>query len=49
MSTPATELFVDGVAVEAAGEPRGRAMLQRAAWAAKAFAGYDAATVARIV
>jgi len=49
MSTPATELFVDGVAVEAAGVPRGRAMLQRAAWAAKAFGGYDAATVARIV
>ncbi len=46
---PGTELFVDGVPVEAAGVPRGRAMLARAQWAARAFARYDAATVQRIV
>ncbi len=35
--------------VEARGVPRGRAMLERAEWAARAFARYDAATVRRIV
>jgi acyl-CoA reductase-like NAD-dependent aldehyde dehydrogenase len=45
MSSPMGE----GVHVEPAGVPRGRAMLQRAQWAARAFASYDAATVKRIV
>ncbi len=39
----------EDVLVEPAGVPRGRAMLQRAGWAARAFATYDAATVRRIV
>jgi acyl-CoA reductase-like NAD-dependent aldehyde dehydrogenase len=34
--------------VEAAGVPRARQMLERACWAARAFATYDAATVRRI-
>ncbi|MCX6459331.1 MAG: aldehyde dehydrogenase family protein [Actinobacteria bacterium] len=34
--------------LEPAGVPRGRAMIERAEWAARAFATYDAATVARI-
>jgi acyl-CoA reductase-like NAD-dependent aldehyde dehydrogenase len=34
--------------VEAAGVPRARQMLERARWAARAFATYDAATVLRI-
>ena len=38
----------DAVFSEPAGVPRGRAMLERAEWAARAFARYDAATVARI-
>jgi acyl-CoA reductase-like NAD-dependent aldehyde dehydrogenase len=40
---------IEEAIVEPAGVPRGRAMLQRAQWAARAFAGYDAATVRRIV
>lgn len=39
----------EGRPVEPAGVPQGRAMLQRAGWAARAFAGYDAAAVRRIV
>ena len=35
--------------LEAAGVPRGRAMIERAEWAARAFATYEAATVQRIV
>jgi acetaldehyde dehydrogenase / alcohol dehydrogenase len=35
--------------VEAAGVPRARQMLERARWAARAFATYDHASVARIV
>lgn len=35
--------------IEAAGVPRARQMLERARWAAKAFATYDQATVLRIV
>ena len=35
--------------LEPAGVPRGRAMIERAEWAARAFASYDAATVQRIV
>jgi acetaldehyde dehydrogenase / alcohol dehydrogenase len=35
--------------LEPAGVPRGRAMVERAEWAARAFASYDAATVQRIV
>jgi acetaldehyde dehydrogenase / alcohol dehydrogenase len=35
--------------VEAAGVPRARQMLERARWAARAFATYDIATVRRIV
>lgn len=35
--------------LEPAGVPRGRAMIERAEWAARAFATYDAATVQRIV
>ncbi len=35
--------------LEPAGVPRGRAMLERADWAARAFASYDSATVQRIV
>lgn len=35
--------------LEPAGVPRGRAIIQRAEWAARAFASYDAATVQRIV
>ena len=34
--------------LEPAGVPRGRAMVERADWAARAFARYDAATVSRI-
>jgi acetaldehyde dehydrogenase / alcohol dehydrogenase len=37
------------LAVEARGVPRGRAMLERAEWASRAFARYDLATVRRIV
>ena len=37
------------IAVEAHGVPRGRAMLERAQWAARSFARYDAASVRRIV
>lgn len=36
-------------AVEAAGVPRARQMLERARWAARAYADYDQATVRRIV
>jgi acetaldehyde dehydrogenase/alcohol dehydrogenase len=39
----------EAVLVEPAGIPRGRAMLERAEWAARAFARYDIATVRRIV
>jgi acyl-CoA reductase-like NAD-dependent aldehyde dehydrogenase len=35
--------------LDPAGVPRGRAMIERAQWAARAFASYDAATVQRIV
>ncbi len=35
--------------LEPAGVPRGRAMIERADWAARAFATYDSATVQRIV
>jgi acyl-CoA reductase-like NAD-dependent aldehyde dehydrogenase len=35
--------------LEPAGVPRGRAMIERAEWAARAFSTYDAATVQRIV
>ena len=35
--------------VEPAGVPRGRAMVERADWAARAYAKYDIATVNRIV
>lgn len=35
--------------LDPAGVPRGRAMIERAEWAARAFASYDAATVQRIV
>lgn len=35
--------------LEPAGVPRGRAMVERAEWAARAFATYDQATVQRIV
>ena len=35
--------------VEPAGVPRGRAMVERADWAARAYAKYDVATVNRIV
>jgi acyl-CoA reductase-like NAD-dependent aldehyde dehydrogenase len=35
--------------LEPAGVPRGRSMIERAEWAARAFASYDAATVQRIV
>nr|WP_233150177.1 aldehyde dehydrogenase family protein [Kineosporia sp. A_224] len=41
--------FGDAVLTEPAGVPRGRAMLERAEWAARAFARYDAATVDRIL
>ena len=37
------------LALEPAGVPRGRAMVERADWAARAFATYDAASVRRIV
>ena len=37
------------VPVEPAGVPRGRAMVERADWAARAFARYDAHSVRRIV
>ncbi len=37
------------IPVEPAGVPRAQAMLERATWAARAFAGYDKATVDRIV
>jgi len=37
------------IAVEAAGVPRARQMLERARWAARAFGTYDQATVARVV
>lgn len=39
----------DTVLTEPAGVPRGRAMLERAEWAARAFAQYDAASVDRLV
>ena len=35
--------------LDPAGVPRGRAMIERAEWAARAFATYDSATVQRIV
>ncbi|HEY5113555.1 MAG TPA: aldehyde dehydrogenase family protein, partial [Coriobacteriia bacterium] len=35
--------------LEPAGVPRGRSMIERAEWAARAFATYDAVTVQRIV
>lgn len=38
-----------GIPIEPAGVPRGRAMVQRAQWASRAFATYDIATVRRIV
>ena len=44
---PLTDTFE--LAVEARGVPRGRAMLERAEWASRAFARYDLATVRRIV
>jgi acetaldehyde dehydrogenase/alcohol dehydrogenase len=47
--TASMEPIETGLPVESAGVPRGRAMLLRAAWAARAFAGYDAAAVRRIV
>ena len=35
--------------LEPAGVPRGRSMIERAEWAARAFASYDSASVQRIV
>jgi acetaldehyde dehydrogenase / alcohol dehydrogenase len=37
------------LAIEPQGVPRGRAMIERAEWASRAYARYDAATVRRIV
>jgi acyl-CoA reductase-like NAD-dependent aldehyde dehydrogenase len=45
MSAEAREIITG---VEAAGVPRARQMLERARWASRAFASYDAATVQRI-
>ena len=44
---PLTDTFE--LAIEAKGVPRGRAMLERAEWASRAFARYDIDTVRRIV
>jgi len=44
---PATDTFE--LAIAARGVPRGAAMLERARWGARAFAGYDLASVRRIV
>jgi acyl-CoA reductase-like NAD-dependent aldehyde dehydrogenase len=44
-----SEMTVDSLMVEPAGVPRGRAMVERADWAGRSFATYDAASVRRIV
>lgn len=44
-----SEMTLDSLMVEPAGVPRGRAMVERADWAGRAFATYDNATVWRIV
>jgi acetaldehyde dehydrogenase/alcohol dehydrogenase len=44
-----TEISVSELLVDPAGVPRARAMLQRAEWAARAFARYDRASVDAIV
>ncbi len=44
-----TEISVSELLVDPAGVPRARAMLQRAEWAARAFARYDKASVDAIV
>ena len=44
-----SEMTYEPLMVEPAGVPRGRAMVERADWAARAYAKYDVATVNRIV
>jgi len=44
-----SEMTFEPLMVEPAGVPRGRAMVERADWAARAYAKYDIATVNRIV
>lgn len=44
-----SEMTFEPLMVEPAGVPRGRAMIERADWAARAYAKYDIATVNRIV
>jgi acetaldehyde dehydrogenase / alcohol dehydrogenase len=44
-----TEISVSELLVDPAGVPRARAMLQRAEWAARAFARYDKASVDAVV
>ncbi len=44
-----SEMTYEPLMVEPAGVPRGRAMVERADWAARAYAKYDIATVNRIV
>jgi acyl-CoA reductase-like NAD-dependent aldehyde dehydrogenase len=44
-----SEMTYEPLMVEPAGVPRGRAMVERADWAARAFAKYDVTTVNRIV
>ena len=44
-----SEMTFEPLMVEPAGVPRGRAMVERADWAARAYAKYDVATVNRIV
>jgi acyl-CoA reductase-like NAD-dependent aldehyde dehydrogenase len=43
------EMTYEPLLIEPAGVPRGRAMVERADWAARAYAKYDIATVNRIV
>jgi len=40
-----SEMTFEPLMVEPAGVPRGRAMVERADWAARAYAKYDIATV----
>jgi len=44
-----SEMTLEPLMVEPAGVPRGRAMVERADWAGRSYAKYDAATVNRIV
>jgi hypothetical protein len=44
-----SEMTFEPLMVEPAGVPRGRALVERADWAARAYAKYDIATVNRIV